>query len=62
MLIAVIAWVLYALNVSLPKLPKINVERESAPEKKHTKNTPYVTREAQVSSDSDLLKKLEQAT
>jgi hypothetical protein len=57
-----VAWVLYALNVSLPKLPKINVERESVPEKRQSKNTPYVTRETQVSSDSDLLKKLEQAT
>jgi hypothetical protein len=49
------------LNVTLPKLPKINVERESAPEKKPVK-TPYVTRESQTSSDSDLLKKLEKAT
>jgi hypothetical protein len=63
MLIGVLARVLYTLNVKLPKLPKINVERESAPvpEKKTTK-TPYVTREAQVSSDTDLLRKLEQAT
>ena len=61
MLIGVAAWVLYSLNVTLPKLPKINVERESAPEKKQAK-TPYVTRESQTSSDSDLLKKLEQAT
>ena len=61
MLIGVAARVLYSLNVTLPKLPKINVERESAPEKKQAK-TPYVTRESQTSSDSDLLKKLEQAT
>ena len=43
----------------MPKLPKIDVERESAPEKKQTK-TPYVTRESQTSSD--LLNKLEKAT
>lgn len=61
MLLWVVAWVLYSLNVTLPKLPKINVERESAPEKKSVK-TPYVTRESQTSSDSDLLKKLEKAT
>lgn len=61
MLLWVVAWVLYSLNVTLPKLPKINVERESAPEKKPVK-TPYVTRESQTSSDSDLLKKLEKAT
>ena len=61
MLIGVAIRVLYSLNVSLPKLPKINVERESIPEKKQRK-TPYVTRETQVSSDTDLLKKLEQAT
>ena len=60
MLIWVVARILYALNVTLPKLPKINVERESAPEKKSTK-IPYVTRES-TTSDSDLLKKLEQAT
>ena len=61
MLIGVVAWVLYVLNVKLPKLPKINVEQEYAPEKKTTK-TPYITRESQTSSDTDLLKKLEQAT
>ena len=63
MLIGVIARVLYTLNVKLPKLPKINVEHEPAPisGKKSTK-TPYVTRESQTSSDSDLFKKLEQAT
>ena len=63
MLIGVVARILYSLNVTLPKLPKINVEHEPAPspERKSTK-TPYVTREAQVSSDTDLLRKLEQAT
>jgi hypothetical protein len=63
MLLGVVARILYSLNVTLPKLPKINVERESAPspERKSTK-TPYVTRETQVSSDTDLLRKLEQAT
>ena len=61
MLIVVVARVLYTLNVKLPKLPKINVEREPAPapEKKQAK-TPYVTKESQTSSD--LLSKLEQAT
>ena len=47
MLIAVVARILYSLNVTLPKLPKINVERESAPEKKPVK-TPYVTKESQT--------------
>ena len=63
MLLWVLARVLYTLNIKLPKLPKINVEKESAPtpEKKSTK-TPYVTRESQTTSDSDLLKKLAQAT
>ncbi|MBO7504862.1 hypothetical protein J6T66_01575 [bacterium] len=52
---------MYVLNVKLPKLPKINVEHESAPasEKKQAK-TPYVTKESQTSLD--LLNKLEQAT
>ena len=59
MLLGVVGWILYSLNVTLPKLPKINVEREPAPEKKSTK-TPYVTKESQTSSD--LLNKLEQAT
>ena len=61
MLLGVLARVFYTLNVKLPKLPKINVEREPAPapEKKSTK-TPYVTKESQTSSD--LLSKLEQAT
>ena len=59
----IVVRVLYSLNVSLPKLPKINVEQDPTPiqEKKQSK-TPYVTRETQVSSDTDLLKKLEQAT
>ena len=63
MLLGVVARVLYVLNVKLPRLPKINVEKETAPapEKKSTK-TPYVTRESQTTSDSDLLKKLAQAT
>ena len=61
MLIWVLARVLYTLNVKLPKLPKINVEREPAPapEKKQAK-TPYVTKETQTTSD--LLKIAEQAT
>ena len=61
MLIGVLARVLYTLNVKLPKLPKINVEREPAPapEKKQAK-TPYVTKETQTTSD--LLKIAEQAT
>ena len=61
MLIGVVARVLYTLNVKLPKLPKINVEREPAPtpDKKQSK-TPYVTKESQTSLD--LLSKLEQAT
>ena len=61
MLLWVLARVLYVLNVKLPKLPKINVEHESAPasEKKQAK-TPYVTKESQTSLD--LLNKLEQAT
>jgi hypothetical protein len=56
-----LARALYTLNVKLPKLPKINVEHESAPapEKKQAK-TPYVTKESQTSSD--LFNKLEQAT
>ena len=61
MLLGVLAWILYVLNVKLPKLPKINIEKESAPvpEKKSVK-TPYVTKESQTSTD--LLEKLDKAT
>lgn len=61
MLLGVVGWILYSLNVTLPKLPKINVEREPAPaqDKKQAK-TPYVTKESQTSSD--LLEKLDKAT
>ena len=59
MLLWTCAWVLYVLNVKLPKLPKINVEREEAPKQKSAK-APHVTLESQTSSD--LLKKLEQTT
>ena len=61
MLIGVIVRVLYVLNVKLPKLPKINVEREEAPKPKQVK-APHVTLESQTTSDSDLIKKLQQAT
>jgi len=61
LLIWVFAWILYKLNVSLPKLPKINIEHESAPEKKQkSESRPFVTRESQTTSD--LLKKISQAT
>ena len=61
MLLGVLAWILYVLNVKLPKLPKINIEKESVPvpERKSAK-TPYVTKESQTSSD--LLEKLDKAT
>jgi hypothetical protein len=61
MLLGVLAWILYVLNVKLPKLPKINIEKESAPapERKLAK-TPYVTKESQTSTD--LLEKLDKAT
>ena len=58
MLIGVVARVLYTLNVKLPKLPKINVEREEAPKQKPAK-TPHVTLESQTTSD--LLKIASQA-
>ncbi|MBQ5945049.1 hypothetical protein IJL65_01240 [bacterium] len=45
-----VARVLYVLNVKLPKLPKINVEREEAPKQKPTK-APHVTLESQTTSD-----------
>jgi hypothetical protein len=61
MLLCVIARVFYTLNVKLPKLPKINVERDPVPasERKQSK-APYVTKESQTSSD--LLEKLDKAT
>ena len=61
MLLWVLARVLYVLNIKIPKLPKINIEKENAPtpERKPTK-TPYVTKESQTSSD--LLEKLDKAT
>ena len=61
MLLWVLARVFYVLNVKLPKLPKINIEKESAPapERKPAK-TPYVTKESQTSTD--LLEKLDKAT
>ena len=60
MLIWVVIRILYALNVTLPKLPKINVEREAAPERKPAK-VPHVTLES-TTSDSEIMKKLQQAT
>ena len=61
MLLWVLARVLYVLNIKIPKLPKINIEKENAPapERKPTK-TPYVTKESQTSTD--LLEKLDKAT
>lgn len=58
--IAVVVWLLYSLNVTLPKLPKINVEHDPVPEKKQSaksSNGPYVTQES-----SDLMNKVQKAT
>jgi hypothetical protein len=61
MLLGVLAWILYVLNVKLPKLPKINIEKENAPApERKTAKTPYVTKESQTSTD--LLEKLDKAT
>lgn len=56
--VAVFIRIFYKLNVRLPKLPKIDVQHDQAPDKKTIK-TPYVTRESQT--DSDLIAKLQQA-
>jgi hypothetical protein len=61
MIILLVARILYSLNVSLPKLPKINVEHEPAPERRSSKSS-NSSHEVKPASDSDLFKKLEQAT
>lgn len=60
-----LGWVLYTLNVRLPKLPKVNVEQYQKPLQKDRKveirpDKPFITRESQTTSD--LLKKVSQAT
>jgi len=62
--LVVLIWLLYVLNVKLPSLPKINVERyEKPPPRVDQKSEakPFITREAKVTSDSDLFKKVSQA-
>jgi hypothetical protein len=63
--LAVLVWLFYALNVKLPSLPKINVEHYEKPEKKSDSSTasrPFFTKETKVTSDSELLRKVSQAT
>ncbi|MDD3868498.1 MAG: DNA translocase FtsK [Candidatus Absconditabacteria bacterium] len=60
----VLGWFLYTLNVKLPKLPKINVEKYEQPVAKREQKSgtkPYITRESHTTSDSDILKKISQA-
>jgi S-DNA-T family DNA segregation ATPase FtsK/SpoIIIE len=54
----------YALNVKLPSLPKVSLHQEDkpAPKKAEPAAKPFITRETTISSDSDLLKKVSQAT
>ncbi len=60
-LVWVFVRIFYKLNVKIPKLPKINIEQESAPKSAQKSEWhPFVTRESQTTSD--LLKKVSQAT
>jgi hypothetical protein len=62
--LALLAWMFYTLNVKLPSLPKINVERYEKPEKKADTSAgakPFITKESKITSDSELLKKVSQA-
>ena len=61
--LVVIGWLLYVLNIKLPPLPKINVTQYEKPQKKTEKSDgrPFITREAKITSDSDLFKKVSQA-
>ncbi|MDR2416509.1 MAG: hypothetical protein LBD75_08190 [Candidatus Peribacteria bacterium] len=65
MALVVLIWLFYALNVKLPSLPRINVEHYEKPEKKSdipSSSKPFLTKETKITSDSELLKKVSQAT
>lgn len=63
--LAVLWWLFYVLNIKLPSLPKINVEKYEKPQPKKNESKsdgrPFLTKEAKVTSDSDLFKKVSQA-
>lgn len=63
--LAVLVWIFYALNVKFPSLPKINVEHYEKPEKKSDSSPvsrPFITKETKITSDSELRRKVSQAT
>ncbi|MDR0369140.1 MAG: hypothetical protein LBH96_00970 [Candidatus Peribacteria bacterium] len=53
------------LNIKLPALPKINVEKYDKHQSKRndskSESKPFITKESKVTSDSDLIKKVSQA-
>jgi hypothetical protein len=63
--LAILAWMLYALNVKLPSLPKIDVAHYNQPEKKSASSSssvPSITKESKTTSDTELREKVIQAT
>ncbi|MDR0861119.1 MAG: hypothetical protein LBO09_09470 [Candidatus Peribacteria bacterium] len=59
----ILLWIFYVLNVKLPSLPKVSLHQEEkpVPRNEETKK-PFITREAKITSDSELLRKVSQAT
>ena len=68
LLLGAIIYLLYVLNVRLPKLPKINIEQSEKPIKKEMKadskedERPTITISRPDISTDDILEKVSQAT
>ena len=68
LLLGAIVYLLYVLNVRLPKLPKINIEQSEKPIKKEKKTDskederPIITISRPDISTDDILEKVSQAT
>jgi hypothetical protein len=63
--LVVIVRIFYALNVKLPALPKVSMEHYEKPLPRHSERSegkPFITRETKITSDAELLKKVEKAT
>ncbi|MDR2541757.1 MAG: hypothetical protein LBD11_08740 [Candidatus Peribacteria bacterium] len=59
----ILVWVFYVLNLKLPSLPKVSLHQEEKPVSRHEESKkPFITREAKITSDSELLRKVSQAT
>lgn len=62
----VVGFILYSLNVKLPSLPKVSMEKYDKPSPRHSEQSseskkPFITKEVTITSDAELRRKVEKA-